>query len=220
METDDRRPQVIYGNDPLCGWCFAIGPDLQEARRRLGDSVGWRIECGGLVTGERVRPVAEDRGYLERGLATVRAASGREAGPAYYDGILAEGTWVSDSEPVCRAVLVVRDLAGEAAIDFSHRLTDSLYLHGREPDAPETIAWAATQTGLDADAVVARWLRPEARALTREGFLGARRLGVAMYPSLLVSIDGVWTTVLAGYAPADEIVERVSHAVGLQAARP
>jgi putative protein-disulfide isomerase len=204
--NETTRPTVVYGNDPLCGWCFAIGPDLLEARRRTADRFDWRLECGGLVVGERVHPIAQDRDYLVAGLAQVAAVSGREASSAYFDGILATGTWVSNSEPSCRAVLVVRDLAPEGAVEFSHGLTDALYIDGREPDTADTIRDVADRLGVDGDEVVRRWLDPAAEDETVRAFRRARSMGITTYPSIFVDAGNGLVPVLAGWADADSIV--------------
>ncbi len=214
MSSSRTRPTVVYGNDPLCGWCFAIGPELLEAKRRTADRYDWRVECGGLVVGERVHPIAQDRDYLVAGLAQVAAVSGRHAGAAYVDGLLAHGTWVSNSEPSCRAVVVVSSMAPDLVIEFSHGLTDALYIDGREPDAPETISDIAKGVGLDGDEVVTRWLDPAAADATAQAFLNARTLGVTTYPSLFVDTGNGLVSVLAGWASQERIVEALDAAVG------
>lgn len=207
-------PTVVYGNDVLCGWCFATGPAILEAKQRLGEAVTWRIEAGGLVVGDRVHPVAQDREYLVAGLAQVAMVSGRRAGDAYYEKVLEPGTWVSNSEPACRAVLVAQDMRPEVAVEFSHWLTDALYLDGRVPDDPDTLRAAAAATGLDGDELVARWATPGAVAMTHEAFGRARSRGVHTYPSLFLEApDGRLEPLVAGYADADSIVGLVHDAV-------
>jgi len=212
-EPDATPPVIVYGNDVLCGWCFATGPAIAEARRRLGDEVRWRIECGGLVVGERVRPVGADREYLIAGLAQVEMLSGRRAGSAYIERVLDVGTWVSDSEPACRAVLTAQDMAPKSAIDFSHWLTDALYLDGRVPDDPDVLREAAAANGIDGDELVARWSGEEAQAQTSAAFQRARALGVTTYPSLFLQREGYLVPLLAGYAPAEEIESVVRRAL-------
>jgi putative protein-disulfide isomerase len=215
------RPIIVYGNDVLCGWCFATGPALLEVKRRLADSVRWRIECGGLVVGERVRPVALDRDYLAAGLAQVAAVAGRHAGRRYFENVLDTGTWVSNSEPACRAVLVAQEMNPSAALEFSHWLTDALYIDGRVPDDPDTLRAAARAQGIDGDELVARWATPGAVEATRAGFERARSLGIRVYPSLfLESADGRLDALVSGYAEADMIETVIRRAVSGESQPP
>jgi putative protein-disulfide isomerase len=206
-------PTIVYGNDPLCGWCFAIGPALNDARQSLGDEVRWRIECGGLVVGDRVRPIAHDREYLRAGFAQVLSASGRATGDRYWSEIVEPGTWVSSSEPVCRAVLVVQQQAPELAMKFSHSLTDALYLDGREPDTPETLRLVAEQYGLNGDAFIASWASAEAIDMTATSFISARQMGVTTYPSLFFEVGLQLHPLLSGFASAGEIETQVRQAI-------
>lgn len=215
--TDDSaisgKPTLVYGNDVLCGWCFATGPAIAEAKQRLGDAVQWRIECGGLVVGDRVRPVGADREYLVAGLQSVEAMTGRAAGAAYIERVLDVGTWVSDSEPACRAVLVAQEMAPSVAVEFSHWLTDALYLDGRVPDDPDVLRDAARAHGIDGDELLARWATPDAVAMTEAAFRRARSLGVSTYPSLFMERDDRLVALVAGYAPAEVIESTVREAL-------
>jgi putative protein-disulfide isomerase len=200
---------VVYGNDPLCGWCFAIGPALEAARRELAEEVAWRIECGGLVVGARVRAISYEREYLRNGFDAVRRASGRAPGQAYWSKVVDPGTWVSDSEPACRAVLLARQVSSERAVAFAHGLTDALYLDGDLPDDPQTIRRVAETVGLDAQALLERWGSDDAKRMTEESFRYARGLGISTYPSLLLEAGEHRRTLLTGFATTEAIVQTI-----------
>ncbi|MFN3218556.1 MAG: DsbA family protein [Acidimicrobiales bacterium] len=213
--TDNLPIELVYHADPLCGWCFAIAPALAEARSRIGDRARWTLRMGGLVVGERVRPVGLDAAYLRSGLAQVAAATGREAGDRYYTDIVDRGTWVSDSEPVCRAVLVAEELGGtDAAFAASHALSDALYLEGREPDAPTTVRDLATALGLDAEEFLTRWGSDAAAARLAHHWDQTRAMGLTTYPTIAIAGEGVVTPLVVGAASADDIVDAIEQHAG------
>ncbi len=216
-------PSVVHGVDPLCGWCSAIGDALAQARSELDGEVRWEVALGGLVVGERVRPVREDEAYLRAGFGAVHDASGRAPSAAYWDGVVAPGTWVSDSEPAVRAVVAARGLAGdEVAIAVSHLLTDGLHLRGRTPDDPGQAERVGEASGVGGSALLAQWRPPQGRAAVPAEHALARALGVATCPSLFVRAPAVRTAtgarraalvpVLAGSASAAAVVEGVRRA--------
>ncbi len=220
MDATDL-PTVVYGVDPLCGWCFAIGDALAQARRVLDGEVRWEVALGGLVVGERVRPVREDEAYLHAGFQAVEQASGRRPSAAYWRGVVEPGTWVSDSEPAVRAVVAARDLAGDVvAVTVACLLSDGLYLDGRVPDDPEQVERVGEASGVGGARLLQRWGSPEGRAAVQTEYARARALGVTTYPSLFVRPAtalpgaGALVPVLAGYAPAGAIVSAVRRAVG------
>jgi putative protein-disulfide isomerase len=222
MNTDSlntaRPPTVVYANDPLCGWCFAIGPSLDQAHELLGNDVRWRLECGGLVTGDRVRPISLDSDYLAAGFAQVKAASGREPGKRYWSEIVKPGSWISNSEPACRAVLLVQQLRPEIAMQFSHSLTDALYLNGQTPENPETLRMVA-EYGLDPDEFIAAWESQTAIEMTSAAFTHARNLGVTTYPSLFLEVGSRLRPILSGFATATEIEAKVRLAIAAASSR-
>lgn len=215
MNRSSDLPSVVYGVDPLCGWCFAIGDALRQARTALDGEVRWEVALGGLVVGERVRPIGEDADYLRAGFAAVERASGRRPGPVYWEEVVAPGTWISDSEPAVRAVVAARDLGGDdAAVTVAHLLCDGLYLDGRTPDDPSEIEAVGEAAGIGGRALLERWGSANGRAAVPREYARARSLGITTYPSLFVraSDGGPLVPVAAGYAPAEVIVAGVRRA--------
>jgi putative protein-disulfide isomerase len=213
-------PVVVYGNDPLCGWCFAIGPEIASAKKILNGLVNWQISCGGLVTGQRVRPIALDAQYLRSGFAQVRAACGREPSEAYWENVVNEGTWISNSEPVCKAIFAVQchaettgsaESAASLAIDFSESLSDALYVGGKLPDDPHNIEQLSLSLGLDGKAIVQFWSSDEAKKLTQLKFSQAREFGVESYPSLFILHRDSVFPIGTGFMPAEDIVRAVEN---------
>lgn len=181
------QPTLVVATDPLCGWCYGFGPALAQVRAALAERVRFRVACGGLVTGARVVPIGQTREYLLTGMAQVERRTGVRFGAGFRDGLLREGTWVSDSEPPCRAVLLAQELFGpQAALDVCAALTRSFYEAGLPPDAEATVELAARAAGVEPGPLLERY-RAEADGLwTRARFAQAREEGVEQYPSLFL----------------------------------
>jgi putative protein-disulfide isomerase len=207
------KPTVVYGNDPLCGWCFAIGPALLRAKSVLANEVDWRLMCGGLVLGERVRPIAFDAQYLKQGFAQVLAVSGRKTGQPYWDKVVSVGSWISNSEPLCRAIFAARDLDSDRVFEFSHGLSEALYIHGEHPDSEQTILQVANDTGYNANELIRNWKATDAFEATQRSFKQARAFGVTSYPSLLLVHNNKVVPVLAGFADEATIVATIRAAI-------
>ena len=215
QERDARRPILVYAFDPLCGWCFAMRETIEAARSALGERVQWEVRCGGLVTGARERPIAEMAGYLARGMGEVEARSSARFGPGFVDGLLAEGRWISRSEPPCRAILVAaRDRDHGAALDLGSELCRAFYEDGERVDEPEVIDRAASRVGLDGAALVAAWDTEEARRLSARAFAAARREGVNSYPAIFEARGGALAPLLPGFAAPAPAVAALERALG------
>ena len=209
-----NRIEVIYHADPLCGWCFAIADELEAARTELGSEVDWTLRMGGLVVGDRVRPVVHDADYLHKGLAQVAQVSDRIATTKYYDDIVGVGTWVSDSEPACRAVLTAIELDGTAAgFTASHFLSDRLYIDGQEPDDADSTEALALILGID----IVRFRQHRERTDTKQRlarhWADTRAMGLTTYPTIAVRIGSSVRELVTGYAPCATIVESIRRTV-------
>jgi putative protein-disulfide isomerase len=175
---------LVVAFDPLCGWCFAFEPVLTQLRKNYATRFDFEIAMGGLVTGERVRPVAADADYLRRGLAMVEQRSGVKAGPAYFKRILEPGTWISNSEPPARAIRLARELSGETtALDLAAAFTSALYVDGDAPDDAKVIERLATRLELPAQELLQRWHIPQEVHNSALSFAREKNRGILSYPS-------------------------------------
>jgi putative protein-disulfide isomerase len=211
QSVTDRDEELIYGFDPLCGWCFAFGPSYQAIRAAHPD-LPVTMRYGGLVLGERVGPIADHRDYLTRGLEQVRQTAGVAAGEAFLHGLLAEGSYVSNSEPPCRAIWAMEQLAPAGAADFAAALPDIHYIDGQPLDDPAVLGALAERHGADREAFVALWQSDAAREGVQRAFAEARTFGISSYPTVLYRRDDKLYMVAQGFAPPELAASRVARA--------
>ena len=208
-----EKPTIVYALDPLCGWCFAFTDTAATLRRELGDDVNWAVACGGLVVGERVSPIAQAADYLRAGMKAVEARTPARFGDDFR-AVLDDGTWISNSEPACRAVLLVqRHFGGGAAVDFAGALSQGFYQEGHVPDAPESLALAAGRARIDICPIMDVWASDEARSFTKDQFRKARSEGLNSYPSLFLRTDQGLERVLSGWAAPYDALARLRAAI-------
>jgi len=216
-EARAGEEELLYGFDPLCGWCFAFGPTIRALAAAHPD-LPIRLRRGGLVVGERVAPIANSRDYLINGLEQVRRTAGVAAGRAFYDGLLAEGTYMSDSEPPCRAITVMERLAPAGVFGFAVDLPDIHYVQGQPLDDADVLGALAAAHGADAEEFKRHWRSDEARTATLAGFKAARAQGFVSYPILLYRRGAQVAPVARGFLPPDAALDRLAALRGSPAA--
>ncbi len=204
-----RDEELLYGTDPLCGWCFAFRPAMRALTEAHPD-LPVRVVYGGLVIGERVQPLAAMRGLMTAGLEEVRRRAGVAAGEAFYTGLLADGRYIGDSEPPCRAIWTVQQIAPAQAYAFADALSEAFYVEGRPLDEPQVLAELAGRQGVDPAAFLRLWGAPEAHAGTRRAFAQARADGIGVYPTLIYRRGQNTQVVSSGWVPPDELLERIA----------
>jgi putative protein-disulfide isomerase len=189
--------KLVYIFDAYCGWSHGFSGTLREvASRHPGLPV--EVVSGGLFTGPRRVPIREF-GYVQGANAKIAELTGATFGQGYEE-LIADGSFVMDSEAAARGVAALRQAALQAAF----------YVDGRSLSEAATYRMTAQAAGLDADAVVAAFEAPEAQTAAHADFRRAAQLGVTGFPTLL-AVDGDSVTPLAyGHATADEVDERLT----------
>jgi putative protein-disulfide isomerase len=102
--------ELIYGFDPLCGWCYGIVP----AVRRVAEDhpeIPIRLVMAGLVSGERVGPYGEMEGYIRGASGRLREVTGRGPTEAFFQLITTPGVEGNSGPP---SLAVLRD--GQARV--------------------------------------------------------------------------------------------------------
>ncbi|GGY24850.1 DsbA family protein [Streptomyces djakartensis] len=199
--------KLVYVFDAYCGWSHGFSPTLREVASRHPE-LTVDVVAGGLFTGERRVPIREF-GYVQGANAKIREVTGAEFGEA-YERLIADGSFVMDSEAAACGVAALRQAAPARATELAAAAQRAFYLDGLSLSDTATYRKIAEQNGLDADAVTAAFEAPAARAAAEADFARAAELGVEGFPTLL-AVDGDRVTALArGHATTDEVERRLA----------
>lgn len=175
--------ELIYGFDPLCGWCYGIVPAMRRVAKDHPD-IPIRLVMSGLVAEEDVGPYCCMEGFIREAEQHLRQVTGRQSSEAYFRLVATPGV-VANSGPPCVAVAHVAGLAPERAVDFAHRVIEAHRGEGADlNDLASYAPWLA-EIGLPPDL-------PNlhdaclAKAVWAEG----RRIGLRTFPTLAVVKEG------------------------------
>jgi len=194
--------KLVYVFDAYCGWSHGFSAPLRELVARHPD-LPVEVVSGGLFTGARRVPIREF-GYVQGANAQIAELTGARFGEG-YERLIADGSFVMDSEAAARGVAALRRAAPERAAELATGLQKAFYVDGLSLSDPATYRKLAADAGLDAEAVVTAFEGPEAAAEARADFRRSAELGVTGFPTLL-AVDGERVVRLAqGSARADEI---------------
>ncbi|NGO68070.1 DsbA family protein [Streptomyces boncukensis] len=198
---------LVYVFDAYCGWSHGFSGTLRETVSRHPEQPV-EVVSGGLFTGPRRVPIREF-GYVQGSNARIAELTGAEFGEG-YERLIADGSFVMDSEAAARGVAALRRAAPDRAAELAGTLQRAFYVDGRSLSDPATYRKVAEEAGLDADAVVAAFHAPEAHHAAAADFHRSAELGVTGFPTLL-AVDGDRVTPLAhGHATADAIDRRLA----------
>ncbi|AWZ04226.1 MULTISPECIES: DsbA family protein [unclassified Streptomyces] len=194
--------KLVYVFDAYCGWSYGFAPTLAEVTLRHPE-LPVEVVSGGLFTGQRAVPIREF-GYVQGANAKISELTGVGFG-AGYERLIADGSFVMDSQDAARGTAALRQAAPERAVELAMAVQAAFYQDGLSLSDPETFTRIAAAAGLDALEVGSALAAPATSLAAEADFRRAAALGANAYPTLLVQ-DGDRTAVLAvGHAGPDKI---------------
>ena|SRR2546430_3423827 len=199
--------RFVYVFDAYCGWSHGFSDTLSRVAAAHGE-IPVEVVSGGLFTGKRRVPVRA-LGYVQGANARISEATGAEFG-AGYQRLIADGSFVMDSEAAARGMAVLREAAPGRAVELAVAVQRAFFVDGHSLSEPGTYRAIANDAGLDADAVVAAFRAPAAQAAAKADFQRARQLGVDAYPVLLAVLGDRPYPLARGYATADQVERRLA----------
>lgn len=185
---------LIYGFDPLCGWCYGAVPAIRALAAARPD-LPVRLAMSGLVTGPRAGPYAEAEGYIRGASERLAAVTGRKPSDAFFDLIARPGVR-GDSGPPSVAVHAVQRARPDAALPFAHAVLEAHFGQGHDLGRRETYAPLLAR---HAPGVALPDLDDPARQA--EAWREGRALGISSFPTLLLRRDGRAEALPMAYDP-------------------
>jgi len=207
--------KLIYVGDPMCSWCYGFGKELSALAARMPD-LQLEIVVGGIRAGATDVLDAAGKRFRLQHWQRVEALSGL---PFNREAFAQREGFVYDTEPVCRAVVAARRIAGEAGLLSVFRaFQNGFYAQGRDTTDGHVLSEIAVkmleamgiQVGVDE--FYRLWADAETKAETQRDFARARELGVASFPTLLLEEQGRTVALQEGYARVDELEQRLREA--------
>jgi putative protein-disulfide isomerase len=210
--------KLIYVYDALCGWCYGFSPVIREFydRHTTADSatpLTFAVLSGGMMTGNRVRPVAESMGYIQQAYKTVEERTGVRFGEAYLNNLLQAGTYLSDSQPPGQAMTLFKQHLPHRAVEFAGTLQTALYYDGIDLNQPENYGPLVEPYGLNPTDFITHLNDEAISRATLAEFEQVAAWGIGGFPSVILDTGTQLLLVARGYLPLDALESAVNQAL-------
>jgi len=200
-------PALLYFTDPMCSWCWGFSPVITALQNHYGESLPIEVVAGGLRGPHTPPMTSEQRNEIHGHWRHVEKLTEQ---PFQYSASLPDG-FVYNSEPACRALVAGRRLAPGRTLQWLNYLQQAFYADGIDISKTSELCRLARQFGLTGFADV--FDSAKNRELTAADFDRRYESAVTGFPSLLLRRDDRLKLICQGYAPFDEIIERLTDAV-------
>ena len=200
MASETDR-EVIYVADPCCSWCWGFSPTIKALKDEFEKEVKFTMRMGGLRVGaEHVRDQAR-KDYVRETWSRVGDLTGQ---PFNLD-VLEFDDMSENTEPGCRALIVMRAMAPDKTFAFMERLQYAFFADTKDITKDEVLADLAAEEGEERANFLARLTSGEAKEATENEFAAARAMGVNGYPTTIVRNGDNYKVLSAGYRPKEGI---------------
>ena len=139
--------RLIYGFDPLCGWCFGLVPAMQAVIAAFPE-LPVHLALPGLVTGGRAGPYHLMEGYIRSASQRLQAVTGRAPSEAFFR-LIADPAVIGQSAPPCLVLAAARAADHRAAVALAHAVTEAHFRDGADLNLWDSYLPLLAQCGLD-----------------------------------------------------------------------
>ncbi|MDD5388399.1 MAG: DsbA family protein [Gallionellaceae bacterium] len=196
-----KDPILWYFADPMCSWCWGFSPVIEMLREGYRGRLKVALILGGLRVGTSEAMSAKQREDILQHWREVQAMTEQ---PFRFDAVLGEG-FIYDTEPACRAVVAMAELAPEAVFPLFKAIQAAFYGEGLDVTQPEQLARLAEGQGVAAPDFLAAFASDAVRGKTLAHFQMARKLDVRGFPTVVAQRGELYQIITTGYRPLDEM---------------
>ena len=206
--SPSSKATLIYVGDPMCSWCYGIAPELIKLKDHFEGKLNFEVLVGGLRP-FNTETMTDLKDFLTEHWNDVARASGQKF---KYD-ILNRSDITYDTEPPCRAVVTVRNIAPEKAFEFFKMIQSTFYYYNRNMHLDESYLPALSSLGIDHQTFLKKFNSEEMKRATLQDFQRSNQLGIRGFPAILLQHNGKTTVITRGYAKSEELISRVNQAL-------
>lgn len=196
---------IIYVGDPMCSWCWGIAKELEELKNHYAADYDFELIMGGLRPGGGEEWNSQFQNFLRGHWVHIQEKTGQ---PFSFD-LLEKDQFNYDTEPACRAVRVVRDMATDKELDFFKAIQYRFYYENQDPKTVEFYKNICEKMELDFESFSSKFLSEKYKKLVREDFVKSADMGVRGFPTIVLQKGEEYYLIANGYVEFDLMRERI-----------
>ncbi|MEB2356434.1 DsbA family protein [Bacillus pumilus] len=207
---NDQELSLIYVWDAYCGWCYGFSNSIRTLHENHPE-MSLTLVSGGLFVGERSLPIKEYP-HISEANQRISQLTGVEFGERYQK-LLANGTFVLDSEAAAIGFSALRSVAPDRALYLAASMQKAFYQDGKSLSDDETYQEIALVHQLDPNIVIERMKTKDVINDAYADFEKVHQLQVNGYPALLLKKGDEYFNVGGGAMTAEKLEERLKEII-------
>jgi putative protein-disulfide isomerase len=212
-----EKAKLLYFYDPLCGWCYGFSPVIKKLEKEFEEQICFEAISGGMVLGDRVKPLSEMKDYLKEAMPRLEEMTGVKFGKPYLD-ILEEGSLMLNSELPCVAMTVFKSMTNKSSIEFASAVQTTLYARGINLNEINNYKELVEGFDLPWEVFKSKLEDPVYKEKTYQEFQVGQQMGIGGFPSVVLSIGKQGYLIARGYRPESEMKAVIEEILSKEAA--
>lgn len=203
--------EIIYVMDPLCSWCYGFSPEIEKLKTKYDTipEVSFKMIAGGLRPGNTEAIDDNMESFLTHHWVQVNKRTGQ---PFSYE-ILKNRSFIYDTEPVDKALVIMREMDESKVFDFVKAMQKAFYAESKDVTDYELLADIAQGFGVDKAAFLEKLKSDTYKNKTWDDFRFAHSLGASGFPSLYLKTGDQYQTITIGYTDFKHIDKAITKAL-------
>ncbi len=202
----DDDMEIIYLFDPLCGWCYGFGPQINKFAQAHPE-FSYTVLSGGMVTGSRVGPLSQIAPYIKEGVQRIEDLAGVKFGPTFLADLHGEGKTHMDSLPPTKAFVILKEAYPDKAVSLAHDIQAVFYHDGKDLNEAESYKDLCNKLGYAYDAFADKFNSVEYQLAAKDEFNETARYGVSGYPTVVVRFGQQYYMLGHGFTKSEQLSE-------------
>ena len=204
MQSFDK---LYYFADPMCSWCYGFGPTVAAFAANHADYPITPV-MGGLRPYTKAALGEAQRKEIRTHWHHVEEASGL----LFNDAMLMQPGFIYDTEPACRAVVVVRErFAGDDAANalaYLRAVQIAFYRDARDVTQPAVLADIAHECGVDRASFADAFQSVAMQEAVRGDFALTQSVGIRGFPALCAARGNALFMIASGFTTAESLAQQ------------
>ncbi len=184
---------LYHVHDPMCSWCWGYRKSWDQLREALPESVSVVNVVGGLAPDTNEPMPLEMQETIAGYWLKVAEQTGAKFNLDFWENCEPRRS----TYPACRAVLAAGHQQAEQPM--INAIQQAYYLRAMNPSDNSTLISLAEELGLDVSRFTRDISSPEIQAELEASFVLRRRISVYSFPSLVLEVGGVATSIEVDY---------------------
>ncbi|WP_062543224.1 DsbA family protein [Rufibacter tibetensis] len=201
----DNKPTLFYISDALCGWCYAMGPQIEKLHDAYADKFHLEVLSGGMILGERVGPIGNMASYIKQAMPRLNEITGVKMGEPYFKDVLDKGTYLSNSEPPAIVLSILKELHPSQQVKYAKGIQDLQFKEGKDFNQLETYLPLVQEAGLTEEQFRERFADEKYRLMAQQEFAQVQAWGIQGFPSMVAQNEDKLYLVTRGYAKFEDL---------------